>query len=47
MFGSLAAQVFSAASTAGRGAEDFAAAADFLAGLAGARLDRPAEGTDF
>jgi 3-hydroxyisobutyrate dehydrogenase len=45
MFGSLAAQVFSAASTAGRGAEDFAAAADFLAGLAGARLDRPAERT--
>ena len=44
MFGSLAAQVFSAASTAGRGAEDFAAAADFLAGLAGARLDRPADG---
>lgn len=43
MFGSLAAQVFSAASTAGRGAEDFAAA-DFLAGLAGARLGRPAEG---
>ena len=45
MFGSLAAQVFSAASTAGRGAEDFAAAADFLAGLAGATLVRPAEGT--
>jgi len=45
MFGSLAAQVFSAASTAGRGAEDFAAAADFLAGLAGARLGLPAEGT--
>jgi len=45
MFGSLAAQVFSAASTAGRGAEDFAAAADFLAGLAGAKLGRPAERT--
>jgi 3-hydroxyisobutyrate dehydrogenase-like beta-hydroxyacid dehydrogenase len=45
MFGSLAAQVFSAASTAGRGAEDFAAAADFLAGLAGAKLDRPSERT--
>lgn len=44
-FGSLAAQVFSAASTAGRGAEDFAAAADFLAGLAGAKLKLPPEGT--
>ncbi len=39
MFGGLASQVFAAASTAGRGAEDFAAAADFLAGVAGARLD--------
>ncbi|MDP2997430.1 MAG: NAD(P)-dependent oxidoreductase [Bryobacterales bacterium] len=38
-FGSLAAQIFAAASTAGRGGEDFSAAADFLAGLAGARLD--------
>jgi 3-hydroxyisobutyrate dehydrogenase-like beta-hydroxyacid dehydrogenase len=37
-FGSLAAQVFAAASTAGRGAQDFSAAADFLAGLAGVRL---------
>jgi 3-hydroxyisobutyrate dehydrogenase-like beta-hydroxyacid dehydrogenase len=44
MFGTLAAQVFSAASTAGRGSEDFAAAADFLAGLAGARLNRGAGG---
>ena len=44
MFGSLAAQVFSAASTAGRGSEDFAAAADFLAGLAGARLNCGASG---
>jgi len=39
MFGSLAAQVFSAASTAGRGGEDFSAAANFLAGLAGVKLD--------
>lgn len=39
MFGSLAAQVFSAASTAGRGGEDFSAAADLLAGLAGATLE--------
>jgi 3-hydroxyisobutyrate dehydrogenase-like beta-hydroxyacid dehydrogenase len=38
-FGGLAAQVFAAASTAGRGAEDFSAAADFLARLAGVRLD--------
>jgi 3-hydroxyisobutyrate dehydrogenase-like beta-hydroxyacid dehydrogenase len=44
MFASLAAQVFSAASTAGRGGEDFAAAADFLAGLAGAKLTHPAKG---
>jgi 3-hydroxyisobutyrate dehydrogenase-like beta-hydroxyacid dehydrogenase len=44
LFAGLAAQVFSAASTAGRGAEDFAAAADFLAGLAGAKLTRPARG---
>ncbi len=45
LFGSLAAQVFSAASTAGRGSEDFAAAADFLAQLAAARLDSSLEGT--
>jgi 3-hydroxyisobutyrate dehydrogenase-like beta-hydroxyacid dehydrogenase len=38
-FGALASQVFSAASAAGRGAEDFAAAADFLARLSGAALD--------
>ena len=37
-FGSLAAQVFAAASTAGRGAQDFSAAGDFLAGLSGVRL---------
>jgi len=40
MFGALASQVFAAASAAGRGAEDFAAAADFLAGAAGVKLDR-------
>lgn len=39
VFGSLAAQVFAAASTAGRGGQDFSAAAEFLAGLSGARLD--------
>jgi 3-hydroxyisobutyrate dehydrogenase-like beta-hydroxyacid dehydrogenase len=39
VFGSLAAQVFAAASTAGRGAQDFSAAAEFLAALSGARLD--------
>jgi 3-hydroxyisobutyrate dehydrogenase-like beta-hydroxyacid dehydrogenase len=38
LFGSLAAQLFAAASTAGRGGEDFAAAADFVAALAGAKL---------
>lgn len=38
LFGSLAAQVFTAASQAGRGAEDFAAAADFLSRLAGVEL---------
>jgi 3-hydroxyisobutyrate dehydrogenase-like beta-hydroxyacid dehydrogenase len=38
-FGSLAAQVFAAASLAGKGAQDFSAAAEFLAGLAGVRLD--------
>ena len=37
-FASLAAQVFAAASTAGRGNDDFSAAAGFLAGLAGATL---------
>ena len=45
MFGSLASQVFAAASSAGRGQEDFAAAADFLAGLSGAKLNRPPERT--
>lgn len=44
LFGSLAAQVFTAASRAGRGAEDFAAAADFLSRLAGAELRSPAVG---
>lgn len=39
VFGSLAAQIFAAASTAGRGGQDFSAAAEFLAGLSGARLD--------
>ena len=39
VFGSLAAQVFAAASAAGRGGQDFSAAAEFLAGLSGARLD--------
>jgi 3-hydroxyisobutyrate dehydrogenase-like beta-hydroxyacid dehydrogenase len=39
LFGSLAAQVFAAASAAGRGGQDFSAAAEFLAGLSGARLD--------
>ena len=39
LFGGLAAQLFSAASMAGRGDEDFAAAADFLAGLANANLE--------
>jgi 3-hydroxyisobutyrate dehydrogenase-like beta-hydroxyacid dehydrogenase len=38
MFASLAAQVFSAASTAGKGERDFAAAAEFLASLSGATL---------
>lgn len=40
VFGGLASQVFAAASAAGRGAEDFAAAADFLAGAAGVKLNR-------
>lgn len=35
VFGGMAAQVFAAASQAGRGSEDFSAAADFLARLAG------------
>lgn len=39
LFGGLAAQLFSAASMAGRGDEDFAAAADFLAGLSNAKLE--------
>ena len=38
-FASLAAQVFAAASTAGKGNDDFSAAAGFLAGLAGATLE--------
>ncbi|MCC7174476.1 MAG: NAD(P)-dependent oxidoreductase [Bryobacterales bacterium] len=38
-FTALAAQVFAAASISGRGDEDFAAAAGFLAGLAGATLE--------
>lgn len=41
--GSLAAQVFAAASTAGKGGQDFSAAAAFLAGLSGARLDGRSE----
>jgi 3-hydroxyisobutyrate dehydrogenase-like beta-hydroxyacid dehydrogenase len=45
VFGGLAAQVFAAASTAGRGDEDFSAAADFLAGLSGATLECPPERT--
>jgi 3-hydroxyisobutyrate dehydrogenase-like beta-hydroxyacid dehydrogenase len=40
---SLVGQLFAAASTAGSGDADFAAAAQFLAGLAGARLDQPAQ----
>lgn len=40
LFGALASQVFAAASAAGRGEQDFSAAADFLARLAGARLSR-------
>ena len=43
LFGGLAAQVFSAASTAGRGQQDFAAAAEFLAGLSGAKLESELE----
>ena len=38
LLGSTAAQVFAAASTAGKGGDDFAAAAEFLAALAGASL---------
>jgi 3-hydroxyisobutyrate dehydrogenase-like beta-hydroxyacid dehydrogenase len=45
MFGSLAAQVFSAASNAGKGDRDFSAAADFLAELAGATIASPQEGS--
>jgi 3-hydroxyisobutyrate dehydrogenase-like beta-hydroxyacid dehydrogenase len=45
LFGGLAAQIFCAASAAGRGGEDFAAAADFLAQLAATRLDAALEGT--
>jgi hypothetical protein len=44
LFASLAAQVFAAASAAGRGSEDFAAAADFLTRLAASRLDSSREG---
>jgi len=43
LFGGLAAQVFAAASQAGRGEEDFAAAADFLSKLAGAKLSAKPE----
>lgn len=39
LFGSLAAQVFSAASRAGMGEQDFAAAAAYLAGLSGTALE--------
>jgi 2-hydroxymethylglutarate dehydrogenase len=39
MFGSLAAQIFSIASTSGKGEQDFAAAADFLASLSGASIE--------
>jgi len=42
-FASLAAQVFAAASTAGRGDDDFSAAGGFLAGLAGATLQHRQE----
>lgn len=44
LFGGLAAQVFAAASQAGRGPEDFSAAADFLSRLARADLRGKAEG---
>jgi 3-hydroxyisobutyrate dehydrogenase-like beta-hydroxyacid dehydrogenase len=43
-FTSLAAQVFAAASTAGKGNDDFSAAAGFLAGLSGATLECGQEG---
>jgi 3-hydroxyisobutyrate dehydrogenase-like beta-hydroxyacid dehydrogenase len=43
LFGGLATQVFAAASQAGRGEEDFAAAADFLSKLAGAKLSAKPE----
>jgi 2-hydroxymethylglutarate dehydrogenase len=45
LLASTASQVFAAASAAGKGGEDFSAAAQFLAGLAGVDLSRP-EGGD-
>lgn len=43
LFGSLASQLLAAASAAGRGAEDFAAAADFVAALSGTKLSQEVE----
>ncbi len=43
LLGGTATQIFAAASSAGRGREDFSAAADFLAGLLGASLERRSE----
>ena len=43
LFGSVAAQLLAAASTAGRGAEDFAAAADFVAALSATKLSQNIE----
>jgi 3-hydroxyisobutyrate dehydrogenase-like beta-hydroxyacid dehydrogenase len=41
LFAATASQVFAAASAAGKGNDDFSAAAQFLAGLAGINLSRP------
>jgi 3-hydroxyisobutyrate dehydrogenase-like beta-hydroxyacid dehydrogenase len=42
MLGGIAGQLFSAASAAGHGAEDFSAAAEYVAGLGRATLAKPA-----
>jgi len=41
LLASAAAQVFAAASAAGKGAADFSAAAQFLAGMAGVDMSQP------
>jgi 3-hydroxyisobutyrate dehydrogenase-like beta-hydroxyacid dehydrogenase len=46
MLTSMVSQVFAAASAAGRGGEDFSAAAEFLAGLANVQLSETGKGVD-